>query len=86
MKNDNMQTKEMMKKLKASVMRKRGYKVTTGQDVKYEVAKELGVLLKERDNGELTSKEAGKVGGKIGGSMVKDMVNLAKQSLNKNIE
>ena len=43
-------------------------------DAALEVAKELGIPLKDGYNGQLTSFEAGKVGGKIGGSMVKELV------------
>ena len=46
-----------------------------------EVAKELGISLKEGYNGKLTSEEAGKVGGRIGGSMVKELVKMAQESM-----
>ncbi|WP_409253783.1 small, acid-soluble spore protein, alpha/beta type [Bacillus sp. SCS-153A] len=49
--------------------------------VKFEAAKEQGVPLSNGDNGELSSREAGKVGGKIGGSMVKEMIKMAEKSL-----
>lgn len=48
---------------------------------KYEVANEIGVPLKQGYNGNLTSKQAGKVGGNIGGNMVKEMVKMAEQTL-----
>ena len=48
-----------------------------------EVAKELGIPLKEGYNGKLTSEEAGKVGGRIGGSMVKELVKMAQENLKK---
>ena len=51
------------------------------EDAKLEVAKELGIPLKEGYNGQLTSEEAGKVGGRIGGSMVKELVKMAQQKL-----
>lgn len=38
---------------------------TSFENMKYEVAKELGVNLKQGYNGDLTSKEAGKIGGNI---------------------
>lgn len=38
------------------------------EDAALEVAKELGIPLKDGYNGKLTSDEAGKVGGRIGGS------------------
>ena len=51
--------------------------------VKYEVAKEQGVPLKQGYNGHLTSEQAGKVGGPIGGNMVKEMVRMAQKKLKK---
>lgn len=38
---------------------------TQFENMKYEIAKEVGVNLKQGYNGDLTSKEAGKVGGNI---------------------
>ena len=46
---------------------------------KTEVASELGVNLKEGYNGDLTSREAGR----IGGEMVRRMVKSYEESLNK---
>ena len=64
-------------------MKAKGYKVDNGNpdDVKYEVAKEQGVPLKQGYNGHLTSEQAGKVGGPIGGNMVKEMVRMAQEQL-----
>jgi hypothetical protein len=45
--------------------------------MKYEVAGELGVNLKQGYNGDITSREAGKVGG----NMVKKMVQYAKDNM-----
>lgn len=42
--------------------------------MKYEIANELGVNLKQGYNGDLTSKQ----NGSIGGEMVKRMINQAK--------
>ena len=39
--------------------------VTNFDQMKYEVAKEVGVNLKQGYNGDLTSREAGSVGGRI---------------------
>jgi len=50
-----------------------------------EVAKELGIPLKDGYNGKLTSEEAGKVGGRIGGSMVKELVKLAQENMKKDL-
>ena len=53
------------------------------EDAALEVAKELGIPLKDGYNGKLTSEEAGKVGGRIGGSMVKELVKMAQESMKK---
>jgi len=72
-----------MQQFKAEVMRREGYNVNPDRpdDVKYEVAKELGVPLEPGDNSDLTTGSAGKVGGRIGGSMVREMIRLAQQKL-----
>ena len=44
---------------------------------KYEVASEVGVNLKDGYNGDLTSKEAGK----IGGQMVKKLIEQAERNM-----
>lgn len=49
------------------------------QNLKYEIANELGVNLKEGYNGQLTSKEAGYVGG----NMVKRMIEQVERSHSK---
>ncbi|MFC7681957.1 alpha/beta-type small acid-soluble spore protein [Paenibacillus sp. GCM10028914] len=68
---------------KAEVMKQEGYKINPSRpdDVKYEVAKELGIPLKSGGNGGLTTEEAGHIGGKIGGSMIREMIRMAKQNL-----
>ena len=48
---------------------------------KQEVAEDLGIPLKKGYNGDLTSREAGKIGGKIGGEKVKKMIAMAEESL-----
>jgi hypothetical protein len=70
---------------KADIMRREGYPVNPNRvdEVKYEVAKELGVPLKPNDNGNLTTKSVGQVGGKIGGTMVREMIRLVKEHLIK---
>lgn len=72
-----------MNAFKADVMRQEGYAVNPGHpdDVKYEVARSLGVPLQEGDNGSLSTEDAGRVGGAIGGSMVREMIRLAQQKL-----
>lgn len=54
------------------------------EQAKYEIAKEVGVPLKEGYNGKLTSEQAGKVGGRLGGNMVKELVRMAQENLSKN--
>jgi len=74
-----------MQAFKANVMRREGYAVDPNRpdDVKYEVAKELGVPLRPGDNSGLTTEEVGHVGGKIGGTMVREMIRLAQEQLVK---
>ncbi|WP_141430405.1 alpha/beta-type small acid-soluble spore protein [Bacillus sp. 03113] len=50
---------------------------------KFEAAKEVGVPLDKDYNGQLTSKEAGKIGGNLGGKMVREMVKMAEEQLKK---
>lgn len=72
-----------MQAFKADVMKREGYAVDPNRpdDVKYEVAKELGVPLQPGDNGGLTTESVGHVGGKIGGSMVREMIRLAQEQI-----
>ncbi|GAA0136205.1 hypothetical protein YSY43_30460 [Paenibacillus sp. YSY-4.3] len=76
---------EGMQAFKADVMRREGYTVDPNRpdDVKYEVAEELGVPLQPGGNGDLKTESVGQIGGKIGGSMVREMVRLAEQQLAK---
>lgn len=53
------------------------------ENAKYEAAEEVGVPLQKGYNGNLTSAQNGKVGGRIGGSMVKELVRMAQENLNK---
>ncbi|MFC3883905.1 small, acid-soluble spore protein, alpha/beta type [Bacillus songklensis] len=74
-----------MDQLKESVMKRDGYQVSSDNpnDVKYEVAKELNIPLQHGRNGHLTSVQAGKIGGQIGGRMVKELIKMAQETLNK---
>lgn len=55
------------------------------EKTKYEVANELGVQLNRGYNGDITSRNAGKIGGriggKIGGNMVKKMIGFAENHI-----
>ncbi len=75
------EAREEVDRLKARVMKEKGYSVSEPNQVKFEVADELGVPLNDKYNGTLTSKQAGRVGGEIGGSMVKEMIKMAQQRL-----
>ncbi|WP_409342706.1 small, acid-soluble spore protein, alpha/beta type [Paenibacillus sp. MBLB4367] len=72
-----------MRRFMAEVMRKEGYQVDPNQpdQVKYEVARSMGIPLSQGGNGQLTTESAGKIGGQIGGSMVREMIKLAKQQI-----
>jgi hypothetical protein len=55
-------------------------KAENGLDkMKYEVAKEEGIDLKQGYNGDITAKDAGK----IGGNMVKKMIEYAEKHISK---
>lgn len=58
-------------------------KDTPVKDINIEVAKEVGVPLTNVYNGNISTKDAGKVGGQIGGRMVKELVRMAQEELAK---
>lgn len=78
--------KDSLNHFKVSVMAKEGYNVDQEHPdhVKYEVAKDVQVPLHKGYNGELSARQAGKVGGNIGGKMVHELIEIAQQSLIKN--
>lgn len=57
---------------------------------KFEIANELGIPLKQGYNGDLTSREAGRIGGRIGGpiggQMVRRMIQIAEEQLAKQMQ
>lgn len=77
------EAREALNQMKVSVMKQQGYQVEDNNpnQVKYEVSKEVNVPLQHGYNGNLTSKEAGKVGGPIGGNMVKEMIKMAQEQM-----
>jgi small acid-soluble spore protein D (minor alpha/beta-type SASP) len=77
------QAEEGVRAFKAEVMRREGYSVDADRpdQVKLEVAKELGIPLAPGKNGQLTTEQAGLIGGKIGGAMTREMIRLAQQKL-----
>lgn len=54
------------------------------EKIKMEIASELGINLNPSYNGNLTTKEAGKLGGIIGGNMVRTMIQIAEENLANN--
>jgi hypothetical protein len=72
-----------LNQLKVRIMEKEGYISKNPDQLKYEVADQVNVPLNKEYNGQLTSKQAGKVGGQIGGKMVRELVKMAQQSLNR---
>ncbi len=56
-----------MQSFKAEVMKQEGYHVDPDHpdDVKYEVAKEMGIPLQAGNNGNLTTDSAGQVGAEL---------------------
>lgn len=80
-----LEAREGLKQLKAKVMNAQGYDINASQpdDVKYEIAQELGIPFTNGYNGKLTSEQAGKIGGPIGGHMLKELVKLAQEQLTK---
>ena len=50
---------------------------------KFEIADELGIDLRQGYNGDITAREAGRIGGRIGGKMVKVMVRMAEEALQR---
>ncbi|WP_313804406.1 alpha/beta-type small acid-soluble spore protein [Cytobacillus sp.] len=79
------ESREALDQLKNQVMKNKGYPINQDNpdQVKYEVANEVGVPLQKGYNGSLTSKEAGKVGGEIGGNMVKELVRMAQEQMRR---
>lgn len=51
--------------------------------LKQEIASELGINLKPGYNGDISAKDAGKLGGIIGGNMVRSMVEFAEEEMTK---
>jgi small acid-soluble spore protein D (minor alpha/beta-type SASP) len=70
------EARSALDRLKADVMN-----TATAEQAKFQSARQQNVPLTEGDNGELTARQAGKVGGPIGGQMVKKMIALAQMEM-----
>ncbi|WP_261129939.1 alpha/beta-type small acid-soluble spore protein [Bacillus sp. Marseille-Q3570] len=77
------EAREELDQLKVEVMKKKGYQIEDPDQTKFEVAKGLGIPLKEKGNQDLSSHDAGRIGGQIGGTMVHELIQRAKDQLNK---
>lgn len=79
------EARESLDQLKVEVLKEKGYNVNAADPnkAKFEVAKGLGIPLKEKGNRDLSSHDAGRIGGQIGGSMVHELIKRAKDQLNK---
>lgn len=87
-KNNNIlvpEAKQALNQLRVRIMEAQGYGLNSApdEDLKYEIANELGIPFNKGYNGNLTSEQAGKIGGPIGGNMVKEMVKLAHEQLTR---
>jgi len=76
-----------MDRLKCEVVKDRGV-VADGvnctlnpNDIKYAVAKQENIPLQNGDNGDLTTRQVGRIGGQMGGSMVRRLIEMAQQQL-----
>ncbi|MCT2535969.1 alpha/beta-type small acid-soluble spore protein [Aquibacillus koreensis] len=72
------EAREGLDQLKAKIA-----KVNNEKDAKYEIAREQGIDLSKNYNGNIRAKDAGKIGGTLGGSMVKEMIEMAKNNMKK---
>lgn len=64
-------------------MEEKGFTSDQGRDqpLEEEVAGRLGIPLGKVDDGELTTRQAGKVGGAMGGPLVRKLIEIAQQQL-----
>lgn len=71
------EARSALDQLKADVMN-----TFTPEQAKFESAQRQQIpLQQDGDNGELTAREAGKVGGPIGGQMVKKLIAMAQMQM-----
>jgi hypothetical protein len=63
-----------------------GTKATDRRDLPAEVAHQLNIPYNLDGNGEMTAKEAGKIGGVIGGQTVKKLIETSLLSFTRNVK
>lgn len=78
------EAKGALQHFKTKVMQNEGLQTTQADQIKFEVAQDLGIPLQKGYNGHLEAKDAGRIGGKIGGTMVKEMIRLAQERMKNN--
>ncbi|GGE20401.1 small acid-soluble spore protein [Marinithermofilum abyssi] len=75
------EAREGMERLKKQVMSQQANTSGPPEEMKVEMARQLGVPLKPGYNGDIRAEEAGKLGGPIGGQMVKELIKMAEEEL-----
>ncbi|MFD1735584.1 small, acid-soluble spore protein, alpha/beta type [Bacillus salitolerans] len=79
------EARDGLNQLKYQVMENEGYHIhpQNNKQLNLEIAKEQGIQMNRSYNGEMTAKEAGKIGGPIGGKLVAELIRMGKNQLNK---
>jgi len=77
------EAREGLNQLKSEVLQREGLisSSTKVSEIPYEVAKDMSVPFHQDYNGDITTKDAGKIGGQIGGRMVRELVRRAQEQL-----
>jgi hypothetical protein len=70
---------QAVEQFKQTVMCRPGLEPNSPAAVKFEAADALGISLSPVYNGEMKTREAGKIGGPIGGQMVREMIKMAER-------
>ncbi|MBE3552858.1 MAG: alpha/beta-type small acid-soluble spore protein [Kyrpidia tusciae] len=75
-------------RLKRDLMEEKGFTSDQGRDqpLEEQVAGRLGIPLGKGDDGDLTTRQAGKVGGAMGGPLVRKLIEMAQQQLVETVQ
>ncbi|SFI95757.1 small, acid-soluble spore protein, alpha/beta type [Thermoflavimicrobium dichotomicum] len=60
-----------------------GTQAKNPEEMKMEMAKQLGILYNQQGNEDMKAKDAGKIGGAIGGQLVKKLVQMSLDALSR---
>ncbi|MBO8163247.1 MAG: alpha/beta-type small acid-soluble spore protein [Brevibacillus sp.] len=63
------------------ILKGRLQEVLNPDQAKYKAASTLNIPLKKGDNGDLTSRDTGRIGGRLGGKMVRELIRSAQEKL-----